>query len=140
MYEDYTRQSLPSKCYRELLGTALCVFNSNNNFIIENILKHENSQNYTWYNLIDLPSGKLLDIMNRTITPSKNDAIYILFKDILNTRNRIVHSYQVTHCNSQILATKDKNNIQFIIEKETLLTFIKKNEELSTLLHKYRGY
>ena len=25
MYESYTRQSLPSKQYRELLGTALCV-------------------------------------------------------------------------------------------------------------------
>ena len=39
MYERYTRQSLPSKNYRELIGTALCVFNSNNGFIIENILR-----------------------------------------------------------------------------------------------------
>lgn len=38
MYENYTRQALPSKTYRELLGTALCVFNSNNAFIIENVL------------------------------------------------------------------------------------------------------
>ena len=37
MYEPYTRQSLPSKEYRELLGSALCVFSSNNGFIIENI-------------------------------------------------------------------------------------------------------
>ena len=35
MYENYTRQSLPSKEYRELLGSAICVFNSNNSFIIE---------------------------------------------------------------------------------------------------------
>ena len=34
MYEDYTRQALPSKYYRELLGSAMCVFNSNNAFII----------------------------------------------------------------------------------------------------------
>ncbi len=35
MYESYSKQALPSKEYRELLGTALCVFNSNNNFVIE---------------------------------------------------------------------------------------------------------
>ena len=28
MYESYTRQALPSKKYRELIGTAICVFNS----------------------------------------------------------------------------------------------------------------
>lgn len=39
MYEKYSRQALPEKQYRELLGSALCVFNSNNSFIIENILK-----------------------------------------------------------------------------------------------------
>lgn len=38
MYEHYSRQCLPSKKYRELLGSAVCVFNSNNSFIIENIL------------------------------------------------------------------------------------------------------
>ena len=27
MYEPYTRQSLPDKEYRELLGSAICVFN-----------------------------------------------------------------------------------------------------------------
>lgn len=140
MYENYTTQSLPNKSYRELLGSALCVFNSNNNFIIENILKHKNNQGHTWYKLIDLTSGKLLEIMIKTITPNKSDNIYILFKDILNTRNRIIHSYQVTHCNSQILATKDKNDTQFFIEEEILLNFIKKNEELSSLLHEYRGY
>ena len=37
MYENYTRQALPSKKYRELLGSALCVFNANNAFVIENI-------------------------------------------------------------------------------------------------------
>lgn len=46
MYEDYTRQSLPSKEYRELLGSALCVFNSNNAFIIENILREDGGANY----------------------------------------------------------------------------------------------
>ena len=56
MYENYTRQSLPSKKYRELLGTAICVFNSNNSFVIENILREDES--YTWDCLIDKESGK----------------------------------------------------------------------------------
>ena len=43
MYEEYTRQSLPSKIYRELLGSAMCVFNSNNCFVIENILNTSGS-------------------------------------------------------------------------------------------------
>ncbi len=57
MYESYTRQVLPTKEYRELLGTCLCVFNANNSFIIENVLA--NSNDLSWYNLMDLESGKL---------------------------------------------------------------------------------
>lgn len=41
MYENYTRQSLPAKEYLELLGSAICVFNSNNSFIIENVLRED---------------------------------------------------------------------------------------------------
>ena len=33
MYEGYSRQALPQKKYRELLGSSLCVFNSNNQFV-----------------------------------------------------------------------------------------------------------
>ncbi len=58
MYEDYSRQALPSKRYRELLGSAICVFNSNNQFIIENILRIDNVS-YNWYELIDKNSGEL---------------------------------------------------------------------------------
>lgn len=46
MYESYTKQSLPTKQYRELLGSAVFVFNSNNAFIIENILNYDNSNKY----------------------------------------------------------------------------------------------
>ena len=56
MYESCTRQSLPTKQYRELLGSAICVFNSNNAFIIENILKCDDLDKYDWYHLIDLES------------------------------------------------------------------------------------
>ena len=66
MYEKYTRQSLPSKRYRELLGSAMCVFNSNNSFVIENILN--NQDHYSWYDLIDMESGRLFKPINDTIT------------------------------------------------------------------------
>lgn len=48
MYESYTRQSLGSKEYRELLGTAQMVFNANNAFIIENILRYDTNSFYNW--------------------------------------------------------------------------------------------
>ena len=41
------------KKYRELLGSALCVFNSNNSFIIENILRSDDCGEYNWYKLMD---------------------------------------------------------------------------------------
>lgn len=60
MQEKYSRQALPIKQYRELLGSVICVFNSNNQFIIENILPIDNL-NYNWYELIDKTTGELLE-------------------------------------------------------------------------------
>ena len=143
MYENYTRQSLPDREYRELLGTALCVFNSNNEFIIENIVSTDLSCN--WYDLIDKESGSLKQDIFDTITQSSgNSDIEKLFLDIVEERNRIVHSFQITSDKGeQILATKTRvkdGNVQFKITKEYLMDFIKKNEELSDLLHDYRGH
>ena len=66
----YSRQSLPSKQYRLLLGTALSVFSSNNGFIIENILNTDSS--YSWYELIDKESGKLIKAIEDTITTNSD--------------------------------------------------------------------
>ena len=121
MYENYTRQSLPSKEYRELLGSAICVFNSNNSFIIENILRYDSTNTYSWHQLIDLESGKLFKLIKETITKNSNTQIAMLFEDIIAKRNRIIHSFQITYQGNQILATKDKNNNQFIITYEKLL-------------------
>lgn len=140
MYENYSRQSLPSKEYRELLGSSLCVFNSNNSFIIENILSNDIKNVYSWYELIDLESGQLLNPIKETITKNSNTQIATLFQDIITKRNRIIHSFQVTYNNEQILATKDNHNKQFIITENYLLDFIKQNEKLSTKLHSFRGY
>ena len=139
MYESYTRQALPSKNYRELLGSALCVFNSNNSFLIENILKNpENNEN--WYKLLDKTSGRLCNKL-KFIKEGYRQIIAERFTRIVSMRDRIVHSFQITDSKgNQILATKDKENQQYIITEEYLLDFIKKNEELSSLLHKCRGY
>ena len=139
MYEDYSRQSLPSRKYRELLGSSICVFNSNNQFIIENILKTDN-ENYDWYKLIDKTSGQLTKPIEETITKKSNDEIDLIFTSLVLKRNRIIHSLQITFENELILSTKDKNHKQYIITEEYLLTFIKENEVLSSKLHKFRGY
>lgn len=144
MYETYTKQSLPSKKYRELLGTSLCVFNSNNSFIIENILANDFQGNYNWYDLIDSTSGELSRPIKETITKKSNTEISNLFTDIYQKRNRIVHSFQITlsndNGNEQILSTKDKKHNQFHITEDYLMNFIKLNEELSLMLHEFRGY
>lgn len=142
MYESYSHQALPEKSYRELLGTAICVFNSNNGFIIENILNHDKANSYTWYDLTDKMSGELQPVVKETITRvSKNTKIAQLFGELIGKRNRIIHSFQITDDKSnQILATKDNKNNQFHITKDYLLDFIKENDNLSQLLHDFRGH
>ena len=78
MYESYTRQSLPTKRYRELLGSAICVFNSNNAFIVENILKCDDLDKYDWYHLIDLESGRLKGSVHEVITSKCGDEIELV--------------------------------------------------------------
>ncbi len=136
MYEKYSKQALPTKKYRELLGSALCVFNANNSFIIENIL-HIDKEKYNWYNLIDKTSGSLKNIVKNAIKKYDSD-ICLLFEDLIEKRNRIVHSFQITYHNEQILATKDKENKQYIISEEFLLSFIRDNEMLCDRLYKLK--
>ncbi|WP_270914527.1 selenium binding protein [Allofournierella sp. CML151] len=144
MYESYTRQSLPTKQYRELLGSAICVFNSNNAFIIENILRCDDLNKYDWYHLIDLESGHLKESVHEIITSKCGDKIETLFAKIIKMRNRIIHSYHITNASDeQTLATKERaknGNKQFEITEKYLLNFIALNQELSDLLHNLRGY
>ena len=139
MYENYSRQSLPTRRYRELLGSAICVFNSNNQFVIENILRIDNS-NYNWYELIDKTSGQLTKPILETITKNSDEEISSLFSNLVSKRNRIIHSFQITYENEQILRTKDKNHQQYNITEEYLLEFIRENENSSSMLHKFRGH
>ena len=140
MYEDYTRQSLPSKHYRELLGSALCVFNSNNGFITENILRLDTEQVHSWYVLTDKTSGQLYGL----ISEKCGAEIKQKFEELVIMRNRIIHSFRITNAaGHQVLATKERvndGNRQFEITEQYLLDFIAKNERLSDMLHTLRGY
>lgn len=141
MYEPYSRQSLPTKRYRELLGSAICVFNSNNAFIIENILRNDENGLYDWHSLIDFESGRLKPIVQNTISSKCGDSIEQLFSRLVEMRNRIIHSFQITKEEQQVLATKERQKDgekQFVITEEYLLDFIKQNEMLSNELHDLR--
>lgn len=141
MYYPYTRQALPNEKYLKLLGMALCAFNSNNAFIIENIL-HTAPEKYSWYTLMDKESGKLKPLVKKVITENSTPAIANLFHDLVHKRNRIIHSFPITEdiTGEQILQTKDKfmNNNQYPITIQYLKDFLKDNEELSDLLNEYR--
>ncbi len=139
MYEPFTRQSLPSKEYRELLGTALCVFSSNNGFFIENILRYETDDALSWYELIDKVSGKLPQIADRLMVDEQGQEIVQLFREIVEMRNRIIHSFRITDKEGeQSLATKTKDNIQFEISESFLMEFIRKNDNLASMLYELR--
>lgn len=137
-----TRQALPPESYLSLLGASLCVFNSNNAFIIENILRTDGSS-LAWHDLIDLESGQLKPHVARTITKESGDsAVADLFNEVISMRNRIIHSFRITAGDgTQMLATKvRKTHEQFCITEGYLVSFLEKNERLSSLLHEYRGF
>lgn len=142
MYENYTKQALPEREYRELLGSAICVFNSNNAFMIENILRTEGTV-YDWRSLIDLESGRIKPKIKKAITGEYGSVIEELFSRIIQKRNRIIHSFQITHDGKQMLATKEQEKDggrQFLISEDFLFEFINDNEKLSSILHEYRGF
>ena len=142
MYEDYTRQALPSKRYREVLGTAVTVFNQNNAFVIENYLNVQTDDKFTWYKLIDFDSGTLKREVRATIVKNGGKEFIDLFGKIINSRNRIIHGFQVTNpAGEQVLWTKDKNTqTQFEITEDYLMNFIKDNQSLSDKLYAFRGH
>lgn len=139
MYDSsLTRQSLPSEEYIRLIGIALCVFSSNNSFIIENII-HTDIK-FSWYELIDKESGQLYPDIANTITDKAGSDIQQKFADIVKRRNRIIHGFRITSkSGEQILGTKDKKtNQQFEITEDYLCEFIRDNDELSQMLENYR--
>lgn len=140
MYDtSLTLQTLPNERYIYLLGVSISVFASNNGFIIENILRTNPEK--SWYDLIDKTSGGLMHDINETITQKADPDIASLFEALVDKRNRIMHGFRVTSKEGeQILATKDKQNVQYEIDEKYLEEFIKLNNMLSKMLHEYRGY
>ena len=139
MYDiSLTHQSLPSEEYIRLLGIAMCVFSSNNGFIIENVIHTDAHQ--SWHDLIDKESGQLKPAISDTITRVAGDAIQKQFSDIVARRNRIIHGFRITSkAGEQILGTKDKKTqTQFEITEDYLREFIRANDELSQMLERYR--
>lgn len=138
----YTHQSLPDEEYCLLLGISISVFNSNNGFMIENILRLDPTKD--WHSLIDKGSGKIKQEMSCFLNSEVEEEITNLFSDIVEKRNRIIHSFRITNqYGEQSLATKSKNRdggVQFEITKKYLQDFIKENDVLSSKLHELRGF
>ena len=129
-----TRQSLPSERYRLLLGTAICVFSSNNGFIIENVLGIDRSK--SWYELIDKTSGSVKNHVDGKLP----DEIVHLFDELVKMRNRIIHGFRITNENDeQTIQTKEKSGRQFEITEDYLLDFIRKNEVLALMLDNFKS-
>lgn len=81
----------------------MCTLNSSNLFIIENILKID-SKNYNKLDLINKTFKNLLSVIDEIITSvTQNDKISIIFNELVNIRNKIVHSFQITDENGNQL-------------------------------------
>lgn len=133
--------SLPDEEYLTLLGEAVYVFNSNVSFFVENLM-HAGAPD--WYELTDMMSGQLLKEGKKWLVNKDDERILELLCELGAERNRIVHSFPVTHDGRQELRTKVKArdgehpNHQYQINRELLCSFIDRNEELSKELYKCR--
>ena len=136
-----TRFSLPDEEYLTLLGEAVYVFNSNVSFFVENLM-HAGATN--WYELTDMTTGRLKDEGKKWLVNEEDVRILELLCDLGNERNRIIHSFPVTHDGRQELRTKvkakdeERPNYQYQIDRELLCSFIDRNQELSDELYKCR--
>lgn len=153
MYEKYSRQPVPSRKYREILGAALYIFNSNYDFLVEDILhikeKLQLNDKIDWWNLMNLEAGKLKQKLQQdpAFTPYKkvlkhHPELMQEFNYLKNTRNRIVHGFTATsNHNSQVPALyslNPKTKEQEEITEEYLLNFIKMNESFNLKLYTFR--
>ena len=92
--------------------------------------------------VINKMSGKLLRHVENQFEKRNAGKVLELFEELIEKRNRIIHSFQITDSNGQqTLATKEKEtDKQFQITEEYLFDFIRENEKWSNELHNLRGY
>lgn len=96
---------MPDEEYLTLLGEAVYVFNSNVSFFVENLMHAGGSD---WYELTDMMSGQLLKEGKKWLVNKEDERILELLCELGAERNRIVHSFPVTHDGRQELRTKVK--------------------------------
>lgn len=141
--EILTKQSITDEEFLYLLGVCQWVFNSNCSFIIEMIDKeHHNNSNESWAKLIEMTAGRLKDY-KLYIETILGKQIYNMFSELVDERNCIIHSFPTGEKVDDYyipVYRNDSKKIYVKVDKEYLIKFIKKNEELSTTLHKFRTY
>ena len=143
---DLTNQSLSSDEYLELLGISNWVFQSNVGFIIEMIDKeHHNHSDVSWFELVEATGGKLSGCHDNKIKDYIGDEAFILFADLIERRNQIVHSLptgtlQNNHPIMVYCSSRRKGSKFIEITDDFLKKFISDNNTLSRLIHKARGY
>lgn len=97
-----------------------------------------------WYGLTDMMTGQLKDEGKKWLVNEEDVRILELLCDLGNERNRIIHSFPVTHGGRQELRTKvkakdaERPNYQYQIDRELLCSFIDRNQELNDELYKCR--
>lgn len=145
-----TRLSLPAdNTYLFRLGVALYGFNSINSFMTEIICHIDNNQDRT--KLLDLESGKILDIFRQTLKNIKSKQqyknIYVIMNETANIfeklnseRSDFVHAYPITNkSNEQILhRRKDEKGKYFEVDNNFLDSFISQLHDVSSGLYKIR--
>jgi hypothetical protein len=146
-----TRLALPKDdTYLYRLGIALYGFNSINSFMTEIICHIDNSQDRT--KLLDMESGKVLDMFRKTLKNIKSEDRYSsiwtiteevanLFENLNTERTDFVHAYPITNKdNEQILhRRKDSKKKYFEVGNNFLDDFIRRLNDVSVGLYKIRG-
>jgi hypothetical protein len=146
-----TRLALPSDdTYLYRLGVALYGFNTINSFMTEIIGHIDQLQNRT--RLLDMESGKVLDIFRQTLKNIKKNGLFPtvhvtmnhaadLFEQLNTERSDFVHAYPITNKKGdQILhRRKDSKKKYFEVDIEFLDSFICRLHEVSSDLYKIRA-
>lgn len=145
-----TRLALPTDdSYLFRLGVALYGFNYINSFMTEIICHIDKNQDRT--KLLDLESGKVLDVFRQTLKNIKSNKQYKSIHTIMNDtanifeklnseRSDFVHAYPITNKNKeQILhRRKDAKKKYFEVDNDFLDSFISRLHDVSIGLYKIR--
>ena len=139
-----TRQSLTDSDLLILLGISQWVFNSNCHFVIEMIDKeHHGNSDVSWFEFLSLTAGQInnnyADIINTVLGVEISE----LFHDLINRRNKIMHSFPTGEKPDGYpipMYRKSINDPYISIDKKYLEQFIADNSELSSKINEKRSH